>query len=90
MFLLKMIDSSSNALGLTRSVTITIFHKSINAKYSWFPVHTTSLNNTNDLISGDNKGYASYLMEQLMNNGALPGKVHPVALEIVSNVTYNI
>jgi len=34
------------------------------------------MNNTNSLISGDNKGYASYLMEQLMNNGALPGKVN--------------
>ena len=45
--------------------------------HSWFPVHTTSMNNTNDLISGDNKGYASYLMEQHMNNGALPGKVFP-------------
>ena len=46
--------------------------------HSWFPVHTTSMNNTNVLISGDNKGYASYLMEQHMNNGALPGKVFPL------------
>jgi len=34
------------------------------------------MNSTNDLISGDSKGYASYLMEQHMNNGALPGKVY--------------
>ena len=33
------------------------------------------MNNTNNLISGDNKGYASYLMEKYMNNGALPGQV---------------
>ena len=33
------------------------------------------MNNTNTLISGDNKGYASYLMEKDLNNGALPGKV---------------
>jgi hypothetical protein len=26
------------------------------------------------LISGDNKGYASYLTEKHMNNGTLPGK----------------
>ena len=26
---------------------------------SWFPVHCTSINNTNSLISGDNKGVAS-------------------------------
>ena len=27
--------------------------------FSWFAVHCTSMNNTNGLISGDNKGYAS-------------------------------
>lgn len=81
MFLLKMIDSSNKPLGLMRSVVKYIRPHAVMImiifyyKYSWFPVHTTSLNNTNDLISGDNKGYASYLMEQLMNNGALPGKV---------------
>jgi neutral ceramidase len=39
----------------------------------WFAVHGTSMNNTNKYISGDNKGYASYLFEKVMNNGALPG-----------------
>ena len=29
--------------------------------FSWFPVHYTSMNNTNSLISGDNKGYASLI-----------------------------
>ncbi|XP_065884101.1 uncharacterized protein [Dysidea avara] len=58
MFLLKLVSETNQPLG----------------SISWFPVHTTSMNNTNDLISGDNKGYASYLMEQHMNNGALPGK----------------
>ena len=42
--------------------------------FSWFAVHCTSMNNTNDLISADNKGYASYLMEQSVNK-ALPGQV---------------
>lgn len=42
---------------------------------SWFAVHCTSMNNTNTLISGDNKGHASYLMEQAMNKGSLPGQV---------------
>lgn len=32
---------------------------------NWFAVHGTSMHNTNRLISGDNKGYASYLFEQL-------------------------
>jgi neutral ceramidase len=34
---------------------------------AWFAVHCTSMNNTNRLISGDNKGYASYLMEKEIN-----------------------
>lgn len=33
---------------------------------NWFAVHPTSLGNTNKLISGDNKGYASYLFEEKM------------------------
>lgn len=31
---------------------------------AWFPVHCTSINNTNTLISGDNKGVAAQLMEK--------------------------
>jgi neutral ceramidase len=34
---------------------------------AWFPVHCTSMNNTNELISADNKGYASYLFERYKN-----------------------
>ena len=33
------------------------------------------MNNTNPLISGDNKGYASQLMEKRFNPTSLPGKV---------------
>ena len=44
---------------------------------NWFAVHGTSMNNTNHLISGDNKGYASYLFEQEFNKkGTLPGISH--------------
>jgi len=31
---------------------------------NWFAVHATSMGNTNKLISGDNKGYASYVFEK--------------------------
>jgi len=31
---------------------------------AWFPVHCTSINNTNKLISGDNKGVAAQLLEK--------------------------
>ncbi|KAH9639962.1 hypothetical protein HF086_008057 [Spodoptera exigua] len=42
---------------------------------NWFAVHPTSMNNTNKLISSDNVGYASILMEKALNgNTTLPGK----------------
>ena len=36
---------------------------------NWFAVHPTSMNNTNQLISGDNKGLASLMLEKSMNEG---------------------
>ncbi|XP_056153365.1 neutral ceramidase [Lampris incognitus] len=41
---------------------------------SWFAVHGVSMNYTNRMISSDNMGYASYLMEQDNNAGLLPGQ----------------
>lgn len=42
---------------------------------NWFAVHGTSMNASNLLLSGDNKGYASYLMEKHYGgNETLPGK----------------
>lgn len=41
---------------------------------NWFSVHATSMNNTNTLVSGDNKGRASYVLEKQINGrDALPG-----------------
>lgn len=52
----------------------------------WFAVHGTSMNNTNQLISGDNKGHASFLMEKFMNKeGDLPGQGEFVAAFAQSN-----
>jgi len=59
MTVLKFTDLKGNNLGVI----------------SWFAVHATSMNNTNKLISGDNKGYASMLFEQDINGGTLHGKV---------------
>lgn len=42
---------------------------------SWFAVHAVSMNYTNRMVSSDNMGYASYLMEQDKNPGELPGNV---------------
>lgn len=58
MTVLRMEDSQGNEMGLL----------------SWFAVHGTSMNNTNRLISGDNKGYAAYYTEKLKNgNSSVPG-----------------
>ena len=35
---------------------------------NWFAVHPTSMNKSNHLISGDNKGLASQLLEKAMNS----------------------
>uniref|UniRef100_UPI003AAB5B7B neutral ceramidase isoform X1 n=1 Tax=Centroberyx gerrardi TaxID=166262 RepID=UPI003AAB5B7B len=41
---------------------------------SWFAVHAVSMKYTNQMVSSDNMGYASYLLEQDKNRGALPGQ----------------
>ena len=54
---------------------------------NWFAVHGTSMNSSNQLISGDNKGYASYLMEKKYNgNLTLPGQGSFVAAFASTNL----
>ncbi|KAG7204442.1 hypothetical protein KM043_004878 [Ampulex compressa] len=53
---------------------------------AWFAVHPTSMNNTNHLVSSDNVGYASILLEKEMNRGALIGKGPFVAAFASSNL----
>lgn len=49
---------------------------------NWFAVHPTSMNNTNKLVSSDNVGYASILMEKALNGkNVLPGKVSRIAVK---------
>jgi neutral ceramidase len=45
------------------------------AMINWHAVHAVSMNNSNKLISSDNKGYASLLFEADYNVGQLPAKV---------------
>lgn len=59
MQILKFVDTQGTPIGVI----------------SWYAVHATSMNNTNRIISGDNKGYASYLFEQNKNPSYMPGKV---------------
>lgn len=53
MYLVKFIDANNMKL---------------RAIISWFPVHPVSMNNTNTLVSSDNKGLASLIVEHVMNN----------------------
>ncbi|XXF79948.1 neutral/alkaline non-lysosomal ceramidase N-terminal domain-containing protein [Myxococcaceae bacterium GXIMD 01537] len=46
---------------------------------NWFAVHATSMGNDNLLISGDNKGYASYLFEKLKGTQYAAGKTFVAA-----------
>uniref|UniRef100_A0A6P7F557 Neutral ceramidase n=1 Tax=Diabrotica virgifera virgifera TaxID=50390 RepID=A0A6P7F557_DIAVI len=41
---------------------------------NWFPVHPTSMNNTNCFVHSDNVGYASLLLESSVNTDSLPGQ----------------
>lgn len=70
MTVLKLVDTNGTDIGMI----------------NWFAVHGTCMNNTNKLISGDNKGYASQLMEKHFNPGALPGKGKFVAAFASSNL----
>uniref|UniRef100_U5ESX4 Neutral ceramidase n=1 Tax=Corethrella appendiculata TaxID=1370023 RepID=U5ESX4_9DIPT len=41
---------------------------------NWFPIHPVSMNKTNRIISTDNVGFASILLEQKFNKNSLPGQ----------------
>ena len=41
---------------------------------NWFAVHATSMNNINTLVSGDNKGYASYALREMNERFTAPGQ----------------
>lgn len=54
---------------------------------NWHAVHCTSMNNTNELVSSDNKGYASILVEKHFNPpGTLAGRGDFVAAFAQSNL----
>ncbi|XP_046412285.1 neutral ceramidase [Neodiprion fabricii] len=53
---------------------------------NWFPVHPTSMNNTNKLVSSDNVGYASILFEKTMNKNSMVGKGSFVAAFASTNL----
>ncbi|CAK1600598.1 unnamed protein product [Parnassius mnemosyne] len=52
---------------------------SIHGVLNWFPVHATSMNMSNRLISSDNLGYAALRLERELNPASLTGKPEIVA-----------
>lgn len=67
---LRFVDTNGNVIGAI----------------NWFAVHPTSMNNTNKLVTTDNVGYASILLEGAMEPQSLPGKVIPNTIHIFSFV----
>lgn len=55
---LRFVDEEHNIMGV----------------FNWYAVHATSMNNTNKLVSSDNVGYASLLLEKEYNANKVPGK----------------
>uniref|UniRef100_A0A3P8SNN8 Neutral ceramidase n=1 Tax=Amphiprion percula TaxID=161767 RepID=A0A3P8SNN8_AMPPE len=55
----------------------------------WFAVHAVSMNYTNRLVSSDNMGYASYLLEQDKNPGELGGFVAAFSSSNLGDVSPN-
>ncbi|MCZ6702375.1 MAG: neutral/alkaline non-lysosomal ceramidase N-terminal domain-containing protein, partial [Ignavibacteria bacterium] len=51
---------------------------------NWYAIHPTNRGNKNQLITGDNKGYASYLFEKEMESGS-SGNDHFIAAFANSN-----
>ncbi|XP_055381163.1 neutral ceramidase-like [Condylostylus longicornis] len=55
---LKFVDNNGDVFGV----------------FNWFAVHPVSMNNTNHLVTSDNMGYASMLLEKEYNPKDVPGK----------------
>lgn len=53
---------------------------------NWFAVHPTSMNNTNKLLTSDNMGYASILLEKKLNPDSLTGQGDSVITFASSNL----
>jgi neutral ceramidase len=52
---------------------------------AWYPVHPTSLTQYNKLVSGDNKGYAEFLVEE-----KFPGVVAGIGISNAADVSPNL
>lgn len=53
---------------------------------NWYAVHPTSMNNKNKMLSSDNVGYASILLEKALDRGSLIGHGKVVAAFASTNL----
>lgn len=67
---LRFVDDENNYMGVI----------------NWYAVHPTSMNNTNKLVTSDNVGFASILLEREMNPDAMPGQGQFVAAFASANL----
>ena len=87
MVMLKFVDSGGNGMGLIKYDSALLIMEECDVSLSlcvwcsWFAVHCTSMNNSNRLVSSDNKGLASLMMERYKNGDALPGRVRKIKKE---------
>lgn len=64
------LDTSSTTLRMERGGAVDVV-------VNWFATHSTSLTNTNRLVSGDSKGYAQYALERLDHGVDLTAQQRP-------------
>nr|XP_049696642.1 neutral ceramidase [Helicoverpa armigera] len=69
----------SNTDDVLTQVKIVKADNSLHGVMTWYSVHTTSMNMTNQLVSSDNLGYAALKMEKELNPQNKPGKPDIVA-----------
>lgn len=67
---LRFVDNENNYMGVI----------------NWYAVHPTSMNNTNKLVTSDNVGFASILLEREMDPDAMPGQGKIVAAFASANL----
>jgi neutral ceramidase len=84
MFLLQFLGEASTDKDAAKAGAFAGTSKKLLGVLNWFSVHGTSMNNTNTLVSGDNRGYASYLLERQVNGPGSPTGMGPFVAAFAS------
>jgi neutral ceramidase len=60
-------DGNTDPVMTLLKITSTDESRRVLGAVNWFSVHATSMNNSNEMVSADNKGYSSWLLEKELN-----------------------